>query len=187
MMDLFQIHKYISTLVYRFMLYRFIHGRIPETVKYHISLKKEKNVYYFVLAGNPVRDRSKEEEEMPMSNWTQLADEWLAKASAARGLDVTVLPFTETLRDLPPTAETIRINGTNLDQLSRVRKLVTSLCYVCKFGAFQTFIDRDSFSKTLTLRDPLGISHISVSCAYPTANIPLLIQKSYICAAKVRF
>ena len=54
-----------------------------------------------------------------MSNWTQLADEWLAKASAARGLDVTVLPFTETLRDLPPTAETIRINGTNLDQLSR--------------------------------------------------------------------
>ncbi|XP_043597196.1 sphingomyelin phosphodiesterase isoform X1 [Bombus pyrosoma] len=69
--------------------------------------------------GSPVRDRPKEEEEMPMSNWTQLADEWLAKASAARGLDVTVLPFTETLRDLPPTAETIRINGTNLDQLSR--------------------------------------------------------------------
>lgn len=125
---------------------------------------------------------------MPMSNWTQLADEWLAKASAARGLDVTVLPFTETLRDLPPTAETIRINnGINLDQLSRVRKLVTSLCYVSKFGAFQTFIDRDSFSKTLTLRDPLGISRISVSCTYPTANIPLLIQKRYICAAKVRF
>lgn len=87
---------------------------------------------------------------MPMSNWTQLADEWLAKASAARGLDVTVLPYTETLRDLPPTAETIRINGTNLDQLSRVRKLLTSLRYVSKFGAFQTFIDRDSFSKTLT-------------------------------------
>lgn len=56
-----------------------------------------------------------------MTNWTQLADEWIAaRARVAERLDVTVLPFTDTVRDLPPTAETFVINGTSPDQLARV-------------------------------------------------------------------
>ena len=75
-----------------------------------------------VLTGNPVRDGSKKEAEMPMSNWTQLADEWLAKVNAARQLDVTVLPSINGIRDLPPTAETVIVDGFNTNQLPRVRK-----------------------------------------------------------------
>ncbi|XP_031847161.1 sphingomyelin phosphodiesterase isoform X1 [Nomia melanderi] len=71
--------------------------------------------------GNPIRDeRLKREAEIAATNWTQLADEWFAaRAKAAENFDVTILPFTDTLRDLPPTVETVVINGTSPDQLER--------------------------------------------------------------------
>lgn len=60
---------------------------------------------------------------MPMSNWTRLADEWLAsRTKVAKQLEVTILPFTDSVRELPPTAETFIVNGTSPDQLPRVRK-----------------------------------------------------------------
>lgn len=77
----------------------------------------------FPFTGSPIRDKSKGEEEMPMSNWTRLADEWLAsRTNVAKQLEVTILPFTDSVRELPPTAETFIVNGTSPDQLQRVRK-----------------------------------------------------------------
>lgn len=87
-----------------------------------LHLLKKIHGWRIVLVGNPVRNGSKKEAEMPMSNWTQLADEWLAKVNAARQLDVTVLPSINGIRDLPPTAETVIVDGFNTNQLPRVRK-----------------------------------------------------------------
>lgn len=59
---------------------------------------------------------------MPMTNWTKLADEWLSnRAKAVERMDVTILPFTSSFKEIPPTVETI-INGTRAEQLLRVRK-----------------------------------------------------------------
>lgn len=63
--------------------------------------------------------------EITSTNWTALADEWIAaKARASERMDVALLPFNERYRELPPTAatETYVVNGTNPDQMARVRK-----------------------------------------------------------------
>ncbi|KZC11549.1 Sphingomyelin phosphodiesterase, partial [Dufourea novaeangliae] len=95
--------------------------------------------------GNPIRDRLKREAEIAATNWTQLADEWLAaRARLAEKFDVTILPFTDTLRDLPPTAETVVINGTNPDQLARYNysRMLWDMETVQPSGQLSGFVDK---------------------------------------------
>lgn len=64
--------------------------------------------------------------EIASTNWTALADEWIAaKARAAEKMDAALLPFNKRYRELPPTAstETYVVNGTSPDQMARVRKI----------------------------------------------------------------
>ncbi|KOC60419.1 Sphingomyelin phosphodiesterase, partial [Habropoda laboriosa] len=99
----------------------------------------------FFVTGNPLRDRIKREEEMSMSNWTQFADEWIAaKSRAAERLHVTILPYTDKFRDLPPTAETILINGTSPDELARYNysRMLWEMESIQPSGHFSGFVDK---------------------------------------------
>lgn len=77
------------------------------------------------FVGNPIKEQIKPETEIARTNWTALADEWIsAKARAAEKMDVALLPFNERYRVLPPTAETFIVNGTNAEQMARVRNQI---------------------------------------------------------------
>ncbi|XP_072766860.1 sphingomyelin phosphodiesterase [Anoplolepis gracilipes] len=74
----------------------------------------------WIVIGNPIRYRTSREAEIESTNWTMLANEWIAaKARAAEKMDVALLPFSDKLRQLPPTVETY-VNSTSLpEQLTR--------------------------------------------------------------------
>jgi len=95
--------------------------RQAETMAFAFSCLRLIKQLLPVFAGKPIWYRTKREAEIASTNWTVLADEWIAaKARAAERMDVALLPFNERFRKLPPTAETVVINSTNLEQLERV-------------------------------------------------------------------
>lgn len=120
-------------------------------------------------AGNPVRYRTRREADIASTNWTALADEWIAaKARAAEKMDVALLPFNERFRELPPTAETFVVNGTSVEQMARVKE---SHCWVlsrflrilvfCFAGHARATLHISVFQK---LAWGMGICTVTVDC-----------------------